>query len=198
MGVLEFRFATRNHPPYVTGVTRQHRDTPADESPRAASPPDVWYARVCAVIGIGVGFSLPMVQVRLGFEDRPLLEAPWLLLMYCAGLVNVLFWFLRSFRFGSHQFVLLGWSISLGWHAIPVALGIALPPLAAASIGLFPLFVLSVLICLCLSMLALRGLQAHYHQQVCSHSPRPRRGPLPGSASKSGRRSRAASSRDMR
>ena len=70
--------------------------------------PDVWYARICAVIGTAFALSLPMVRIGTGLEDRPLLEEPWLRLMYCAGLVNVLFLnFFVHFALGA--FSSFGW-----------------------------------------------------------------------------------------
>ena len=60
------------------------------------------------MIGTAVSLSLPMARMGTGLEDRRLLEEPWLRLMYCVGLVNVLFLTFRSFRFGSVQFIRLG------------------------------------------------------------------------------------------
>jgi hypothetical protein len=133
--------------------------SPTEASSEAHASPDVWYARICALIGAAVAIGLPMARVRIGTEDQLLLEAPWLRLMYCAGLINVLFWSLRSFRFGTISFARLGWSLSFWRHGIPVALSVAFTPLAAAGILLFPTSAISVWTCPCLSMLALRSLR---------------------------------------
>jgi hypothetical protein len=133
--------------------------SPTEASSEAHTSPDIWYARVCALIGAAAAVSLPMTRVRIGTDDQLLLESPWLRLMYYAGLTNVLFWSLRSFRFGTISFARLGWSVSFWWHGIPVALSVAFTPLAAAVLQVVPLSVLSVLTCLCLSTLALRSLR---------------------------------------
>jgi hypothetical protein len=133
--------------------------SPTEASSKANGCPDLWYARVCALIGAAVALGLPMARVRFGTHEQLLPEAPWLRLMYGAGLINVLFWSLRAFRFGTMSFARLGWSVSFWWHAVPVAVSVALGPLAAVVILLFPLSSLSVATCLCLSILALRSLR---------------------------------------